>query len=128
MMRQLRGRQFRHDDYCMCRKCSKKKGAVLDYFSYIESDLWKKRKADYFGKYRKQCRACGSLKEVELHHMKYGMFGKEPDYCLIALCRGCHTEFHQQHRMTYDMIRETLLYCEDKQKLLKTALRDLTQS
>lgn len=119
-----RTRAYHHDSYCMCQQCYKRKfkSKQMDYFAYVKSPQWIARKQAYYATHKKQCQACGSIVNIELHHMQYGFFGHEPDYILIPMCQACHTDFHKQYRMQNNMIKDTLFYCEQKQKKLKELL------
>ena len=72
----------------------KKKPARIVYKDYIQSDEWKKRRADFFTKYGKRCFVCTSKFRIGLHHINYGRLGKEKDEDLVALCWFHHEAFH----------------------------------
>ena len=68
------------------------------YREYITSDLWKKRKQNYFKTHDRKCKACGSLKRIHLHHKTYRRLGEERDADLVPLCHVCHTSLHRQQK------------------------------
>jgi 5-methylcytosine-specific restriction endonuclease McrA len=105
-------------------KRKKKIDPRIDYFAYIESPLWTKRKEEYYKTHKKECQACGSKHDIQLHHMRYGDFGNEPDYALITFCRTCHKDFHEKHATKKDMIRYSLKYVAERQREIKKALLD----
>ena len=86
-----------------------------EYKDYITSRFWKERKAQFFEKIEKRCAACNSLEDICLHHMMYGVLGKEKDEHLIPLCKGCHEEYHSANGVQQDMINKTLQFVESKQ-------------
>jgi len=66
-----------------------------NYFDYINSKAWKKRRVRYYRKYGKYCDICGSTVGIQLHHRTYIRLGSEADADLQALCRGCHENTHE---------------------------------
>lgn len=85
------------------------------YKDYIVSRFWEDRKREFFEKVEKKCAACSSVEDICLHHMYYGVLGKEKDEHLIPLCNGCHEEYHSINGVKKDMIKETLQFVESKQ-------------
>lgn len=115
-------------DRCFKHKCIKKpkgKARKMSYFNYIKSTYWLKRKKDYYKTHKRQCKACGSFKQIDLHHMEYGSFGAEPDYALITLCRECHAEYHREYPMKHNMIKMSLLFIKRKQDTIKNICRNM---
>lgn len=52
-----------------------------------------------------QCRICGNLDQIVLHHRRPGVNVRE---AYITLCRGCHNRIHHTHRPGFgflDMMR-----------------------
>ena len=88
-------------------KKTKNEKAPLKYKEYIVSDFWKKRKQKFFTKYKKECTACLSEENINLHHMHYGNYGNEPDEWLVALCKNCHEEFHTNYELSANMTKDT---------------------
>ena len=54
-----------------------------------------------------KCEACGSLKDVDLHHETYKRIGCEDEDDVTLLCRPCH---RKEHLMTPERIRELNLW------------------
>ena len=51
--------------------------------SVLERDRWR-------------CQFCGSLIELEVHHMEFrSRLGDDVEQNLITLCRSCHRKVHQ---------------------------------
>jgi len=77
--------------------------ALVSYRDYIKSDKWEERKRLYFSTHPHTCAVCGHP-DVELHHLKYGEYGRELDKNLVALCRVHHQELHDSialHKNTF---------------------------
>ena len=90
----------------------------IDYFDYINGSLWTYRKALYFEKHKRECRACGTKWNIQLHHLKYGNFGREKDRDLIVLCEPCHREFHLKFN-NRNLHEDTIYFIENKQAKIK---------
>lgn len=69
-----------------------------EYHKYIESERWKTKCSVYWKVAGRYCRACGSTKNLHVHHMSYDNFGQEPVADLAGLCHTCHLEVHRLHR------------------------------
>lgn len=87
------------------------------YKVYIKSKWWTKRKNKFYRKYGKICQACQSTKYIDLHHMLYANYGNEEDIHLVALCRGCHEEYHSIHGVKRNMIKETHQFIIEKREI-----------
>jgi hypothetical protein len=61
-----------------------------EYIDYIDGPGWADRKARYYARHPKRCRACGATWNVQLHHLRYLNLGNEPDRDLMPLCRAHH--------------------------------------
>lgn len=110
-IKELRDNQKRIDGVSKIVKIKKKRKerkTIRSYKTYMTSSLWKKRKNQYWQKYKKICEACGSKNFVTLHHKIYtDSFGDEPDEDVVALCGRCHNEFHKHYGCKKDMRKET---------------------
>lgn len=112
-----------HRETCGCNRCFKanatlinKKKGDMDYFTYISSPLWLKRRDEYFKRHKRECKACGIRCGIQLHHLLYKDFSKEKDFNLIALCVNCHKEFHAIFQTTKDLRKQTQQFIALKQK------------
>lgn len=95
------------------RKKHKKKIPKMSYKQYMGSAYWKKRKLLYWSKFGKSCAICQKKQGVTLHHKTYNVkYGEEPDDCLVALCPFHHHEFHLNHELKADMVKNTDSYVE----------------
>lgn len=68
------------------------------YADYMASHAWEQRRARYFEKHGRACKACGSTEAMELHHRSYERFTAEPDEDLVGLCSTCHMWVHHLER------------------------------
>ena len=66
----------------------------INYQDYIKSDEWAARRRKYYATHKRECRACGSKKNLNLHHKTYARLGNEKDIDLVVLCRTCHNSLH----------------------------------
>ena len=71
----------------------------MDYYSYITSSFWYKRRADYFQVYDKRCAICDTTQRITLHHKHYGTLRNERDKDLVSLCWKCHERYHNTHKV-----------------------------
>jgi 5-methylcytosine-specific restriction endonuclease McrA len=68
----------------------------MPYRDYLKTDHWQSvrkqalRRADY------KCQLCNASKPLQVHHRTYERRGEEWPEDLIALCGGCHGEFHMK--------------------------------
>lgn len=97
----------------------------VDYATYIVSDEWAHRKAQYYGSHTRECAACGPPGDdvlalalgIHLHHLSYARLGHEADIDLMPLCEGCHEIAHAYHRshkrMSLDEATRQALRLED---------------
>lgn len=67
------------------------------YRKYIKSVAWRKKRLQVFAYYGKRCYACGTLKNIQVHHLTYQHFGNERIYELRPLCKRCHDEVGRLH-------------------------------
>lgn len=97
----------------------------MDYFEYIHSELWIKRKELYYKKHPKQCRACGRFDKIHLHHLKYGYWTREKDEDLMPLCEPCHAEFHTIYGTGKYLKHNTHLFIKQKQAYIQSSINML---
>lgn len=69
----------------------------ITYDQYLQSEHWKQLKDKfYLSKLCKyECYACGSTKELNLHHKTYKRIGHEKLNDLVLLCEDCHKKAHK---------------------------------
>jgi len=93
---------------------NKRKIPSMTYRQYMRSAYWKKRKLNYWSKFRKSCAICGVKKGVTLHHKRYDVkYGDEPDNCLVALCPFHHHGFHTSYELKQNMVNDTNRYVKE---------------
>lgn len=87
------------------------------YHDYIKSKAWRRRRVKYFKENGNKCVICKSAKEVGLHHLSYARLGKEKDEDLVALCWGCHSNFHDKYEgKGREMYANTMQYIIEEQE------------
>src|SRR5882757_1588820 len=69
-----------------------------EYKTYIRSPRWKAVCGRYWALYGRKCQACGSRKQLHVHHNTYDRFGREIMSDLTGVCQPCHRLIHQMHR------------------------------
>lgn len=90
--------------------------ALFHYRDYIKSEHWEARKRKYYEVHEKKCAVCGHP-DVDLHHIKYGHYGSEPDSALVPLCRVHHEELHDEIGVRKDTRYQSRYFIEEaKQK------------
>jgi hypothetical protein len=83
----------------------------MSYKLYMGSAYWKKRKLLYWQKFGKVCAICQKNEGVTLHHKRYDVkFGDEPDDALVALCPFHHHQFHLNHPLKTNMVKNSNEY------------------
>lgn len=66
-----------------------------EYLKYLGSDLWKEKRQEII-RLQKQCRACGAIKNLHVHHGSYHKInGEEKNKNLFLLCGDCHFTIHE---------------------------------
>jgi hypothetical protein len=89
------------------------------YRPYIKSHWWTDRKNAYYKKFGRRCAACDGTNRINLHHLRYGSYGREKDEHLVPLCHEHHEAFHAQYGTSADMIRDTLTFIDETRQLLE---------
>jgi hypothetical protein len=72
-----------------------KKDYQLRYQIYLESRVWKEKRAKVLERCNKICEACLERAATEVHHTEYPeILGTEPLWTLRGICRPCHAQIH----------------------------------
>lgn len=70
------------------------------YLQDLEHPLWQKKRNVILKRDQFKCRRCGSVHNLQVHHIKYSE-GKRPweypNIDLITLCEDCHKKVHQDN-------------------------------
>ena len=67
-----------------------------EYKQYLKSEDWRERRKELLEEADYMCDEC-SEKATQLHHLKYDNLGEEElDEDVIALCKECHKEKHEE--------------------------------
>lgn len=63
---------------------------------YIDSPVWRRRRARFLAAHYPKCAACGTSYRIEVHHRTYdnAFHGHELDADLVAVCRDHHQRAH----------------------------------
>ena len=83
----------------------------MKYLDKLSDPRWAKKRAKIFKRDGYKCTACGSDKDLQVHHTYY-VKGAEPwwypDESLLTLCEKCHHEYHEYHELTVlpEFVRE----------------------
>lgn len=67
----------------------------VDYYAYIASAAWKRKRMQALEYYGNRCHVCGSTESLHVHHKRYACLGREKMKNLEVLCRGCHANHHE---------------------------------
>lgn len=64
------------------------------YRAYIASPEWARKREAKFRQAGRRCDECGRDERLEVHHLTYRHFGREPLADLQVLCHWCHMAEH----------------------------------
>lgn len=82
-------------------KQKQKRLTGLDYKRFLKSPHWiETRRKFYASTVLKECCACRSESNLNLHHTTYDRLGFEQDGDLVLLCQPCHKEVHRLHKLS----------------------------
>lgn len=75
-------------------KTTNSKAAASKYRAYLRSLRWQelRSEAHFLAGYR--CELCGKDISLDVHHLRYLLWGTETPEDLIVLCRECHKLIH----------------------------------
>jgi len=68
--------------------------------AYYSTETWRKKRAEAFRIHGYKCAVCGSVKDLQVHHLRYRKNGKsifgheDPAKDLRVLCKKCHPKGH----------------------------------
>lgn len=68
----------------------------LDYYRWINSNAYRKKRNEKLKEVGYKCELCGSAKNLQVHHITYDNLGYEPLDDLLVVCRKCHEELHKE--------------------------------
>ncbi len=77
------------------KKRRRKPFEPVNYFTYMTSAAWKRKRQfalDYHGI---KCSVCGTSENLQVHHKHYRRLGREKMKDLKVLCEGCHANEHE---------------------------------
>lgn len=61
---------------------------------YLKSDHWIATRSAILKRDGHQCRFCGCMNDLSVHHITYDRLGCESETDLITLCSSCHSRLH----------------------------------
>lgn len=67
-----------------------------EYFAYIRSAKWKKKRTQAFECHGRKCQICGATERLTVHHKTYERLGREEMQDLEVLCRDCLDNHHEE--------------------------------
>ena len=70
----------------------------MNYRKYLKSDKWKEKKRDLKKTEIQMCWVCGSIKNLNVHHLTYDRITREEKGDLIYLCSHHHLVFHKMKK------------------------------
>lgn len=103
----------------------------FNYYEYIHSEAWSKRRLEVLRRDRFRCQMCGTAKNLRVHHINYEHLGTDAELDdLITLCDTCHKKVHEEDiRKKQAAKAEALkLKAQRHERLLIVALRVLSES
>jgi len=76
------------------RKSFRKFHGTTMHAEYMRSNRWREVRNKVFKMQGEKCAACNEEKNLNIHHLTYENWGKEPLTELIVLCKHCHEKIH----------------------------------
>lgn len=71
----------------------------MTYSEYINSPEWTATAAEAKMRANFRCQACGSSRELQVHHITYVRLGQEDPKDLAVFCRSCHELLQKHHKI-----------------------------
>ena len=65
-----------------------------EYKEYLKSDKWKAKRESLFLHRGKRCERCGSVENIQVHHIHYRNIFVEELEDLMVVCKACHRKIH----------------------------------
>lgn len=67
----------------------------VNYYEYIASKEWQRKRLARIKLDGYKCHICGSSRNLNVHHLTYERLGHEDMEDLMTLCRSCHEKVHE---------------------------------
>jgi 5-methylcytosine-specific restriction endonuclease McrA len=67
----------------------------LNYYKYISSKAWRRKREEAFNHHGRKCQRCRSIAKLRVHHKHYRSLGREKMTDLEILCDDCHSLHHE---------------------------------
>lgn len=74
----------------------KKAEHTVQYYQYLESDIWKKKVQMVKKRDAYICQACLINPAQAVHHITYEHIYNEPLFDLVSICHKCHSSIHNK--------------------------------
>ena len=97
----------------------------IDYESYIRSSEWQEKRQERLRIDGFTCKACGTNKDLQVHHLTYDRLSKENMDDLITLCADCHKKEHN-YRELYNLTHKINTVVNYKLNQLAHDIRKIT--
>ena len=75
--------------------------ASVEYYIYLASDDWRKRRRKALSLSGNKCQICRNQITLQVHHKMYDRLGNEDDNDLAVLCEECHKSVHGEPYLTF---------------------------
>lgn len=73
---------------------------TMPYQEYLQTPEWQARRKQHLKSVGHRCQICNAGDvPLDIHHRTYERRGQEHYKDLIALCRDCHSTFHQSRKL-----------------------------
>ena len=102
-----------------------------NYYEYMHSEAWSKRRLEVLRRDRFRCQMCGTAKNLRVHHINYEHLGTDAELDdLITLCDTCHREVHEEDIKKKQAAKAEALkqISQRNKRLLLVALRLLRET
>ena len=69
----------------------------INYYTYIESGKWKRKRKKFIKKAKNTCMTCKEKclsQDLRIHHKHYKTLGRESYNDIIVMCWECHNDLH----------------------------------
>jgi len=82
-----------------------------DYHKYMASDTWAAKRVAAFKALGRNCKVCGTAKNIQVHHKTYKRLGRENvAKDLVILCQKHHSALHNFHQKGEFSLEEATVY------------------
>jgi 5-methylcytosine-specific restriction endonuclease McrA len=90
-----RNRQKQREAEARNRLNKPKRKRFASYREYIHSKQWARKRQQAFLHHGKKCAICGTVQDLQVHHLHYRSLYRERMADLQVLCERCHANEHE---------------------------------